>query len=1553
MSIPIGELVFPIIAEDQFSDVFVKANSGALQLSNAWRRVGWDLSRAGLALTPFSAAIGAIGAASLKAAADFESGFAGVLKTISDDLTEFEKQDLAKGFRQLSLEIPKSADELTRIGEIAGQLGIEVPNILGFTRVMADLSVATADLSAEEAADKLARFTNVARNASGVTVQSVENFQRLGSALTHLGNNFATTEGEIIKLATRIAGTGNLVGLSQHEILGYAAALSAVGIRAEMGGTAISKEFLIISQAVSEGGKKLQQFADIASAGMVDMTVTAEEFAERFRANPAEAVLEFVTGLHTIKESGGDVAAVFRELNINEVRLRETMAKMTSAADLVGEALALSKEGWEDGNKLIEEAEKRYETLTSMLQVFRNHIRYVMTEIGTALIPTFKSLLRAMEPVLGFMIMLAERFAELPEPIRILAAGFVALGAAIAPLLITFGGLAFAIGGLVGPGGALILHLTAMAAKIGAVVSAIAAAGGLVYWLGETSGLLQIIREEASRVYNTLAEIAAPILTQAWEHIKVAVGNVMIAFGELKTAITNVISSFAESQILRTIIASTFDAIGAVIMVFINNLHRVGDGLNIVAGGIVVLSRTISNTWSILELFARLVGEAYNAFIRLAAGVARSGVSIYTAVRDVVSNVGWFVGQIYAAVHRVIEAQIALIVDGMQIVGRFVRSVLDGIRIVAGEFGQAFYNTFSGVFNLIFGLFSSAGDSVEGFSNKSQEAAGGISKAFRGMYESVMEVIKNILTSIVTIFPTLQEWADRIDKVGDRLDRLAKYAKAAAQPMGHLHVLAKVLADLQNIGEQQSGGAAAGTGFTEKVTEIVEKVKKDFEEAKNGVKKILSALDLQNLMAGLSGGGEAGKPSTTAKLKEEIDETSKAAEDLWKKMSGFNDMVEAFNYAAVFEKANIAGLKLSREALNEMGESARKAIMYLQKMGQDIPPILITLSLETGPTQEELDKIAKNIQQVNDEIYDAQWGKVIEEQADSAVGALLKVGLEYEKAMRRFRDARPLGVSEEAWRALEDAIADGFTPALYKAMEGTELLYEVLLILSTLHPGLLGLLPELLDKIDTKAEDVTKKFKTWDETLDSLSKAFRNMKQTAEGTLGDLVQAIADFIQNLEVANESGKALADGFEQLKSSAGFEGIISGLSQVTSGIMGAVAAMDRATRSTSRWRNALGGAATGAQIGTAIAPGIGTAFGAVIGGLIGAFRKTGPSKAEIAEMERQQAFLQQQTEKLTEAYEKLHGQLNETFGDALSDAKELGIRLPQALLDALQELTTIGQLTEENVKKIQGLTDVAEVDWKKMQEAAEKYGIEMDAMGQQFHQLRHIDLATEIINDYDLLKRGGVEVGTILFAMKDEISDLVNESIKFGTEIPRNMEPWIRHLRDQGLLLDENGDLLEDLSGVKFGDEVKTEFELITDAIWELIDTIKTDLVDAFLAIPRDIDVNINPQWGNPGPPPGYVPDPAEEGRQYATGTLGVHGRWFENYGAGTNAVLHGEEAVVTKAQAPAFAADILGSSLPTRDSSGVIPVRMNILNHEVFAEIVLEQSDDILGLRGLR
>ena len=178
-------------------------------------------------------------------AIDYESAFAGVKKTT--DATEEEYAALYSGLLEMSEQTPTGFVEGAGIMEMAGQLGVAKEQLLGFTEAYIGLQEST-NIQGEEGAADLARFLNV-------TEKTTANVDRVGGVIVGLGNNFATTEAEILSMATRMGATADLAGFSAPEILAFSAALSSVGINAEAGGSAAGKLMKKMQLAAEVGGK--------------------------------------------------------------------------------------------------------------------------------------------------------------------------------------------------------------------------------------------------------------------------------------------------------------------------------------------------------------------------------------------------------------------------------------------------------------------------------------------------------------------------------------------------------------------------------------------------------------------------------------------------------------------------------------------------------------------------------------------------------------------------------------------------------------------------------------------------------------------------------------------------------------------------------------------------------------------------------------------------------------------------------------------------------------------------------------------------------------------------------------------------------------------------------------------------------------------------------------------------------------------------------------------------------------------------------------------------
>lgn len=288
---------------------------------------------------------------------DFESAFAGVKKTV--DATDAELDEFRQGIRDMAKEMPQSASQIAEVAEAAGQLGIENKNMLSFTEVMSNLGVAT-NMSATEAATSLARLANI-------TQMPQENFDRLGSTIVALGNNLATTESEITEMGLRLAGAGKQVGMSEDQILGLAGAISSVGIEADAGGSAVSTVMTKMQLAVEQGGESLEQFADVAG-------MSASEFQQAFREDAAQALVSFVEGLGSMDERGKSAIATLSDMEITEIRQRDALLRLAGAGDVLSESLGIASNAWTENTALTKEAEQRYETLESRLQILKNNV---------------------------------------------------------------------------------------------------------------------------------------------------------------------------------------------------------------------------------------------------------------------------------------------------------------------------------------------------------------------------------------------------------------------------------------------------------------------------------------------------------------------------------------------------------------------------------------------------------------------------------------------------------------------------------------------------------------------------------------------------------------------------------------------------------------------------------------------------------------------------------------------------------------------------------------------------------------------------------------------------------------------------------------------------------------------------------------------------------------------------------------------------------------------------------------------------------------------------
>jgi hypothetical protein len=207
-----------------------------------------------------------------------------------------------------------------------------------------------------------------------------------------------------------------------------------------------------------------------------------------------------------------------------------------------------------------------------------------------------------------------------------------------------------------------------------------------------------------------------------------------------------------------------------------------------------------------------------------------------------------------------------------------------------------------------------------------------------------------------------------------------------------------------------------------------------------------------------------------------------------------------------------------------------------------------------------------------------------------------------------------------------------------------------------------------------------------------------------------------------------------------------------------------------------------------------------------------------------------------EKAKEALAKMNTEL----GGLLEEAHTLGVVLPESLQLSIDKLIESGQLTEENRKLLEGLGAGSQSQFKAMEEAAKKYGVELTALGPAFNQNKVNETAADIIGSFDTMIKGGADLNAVIAGMSDEINKFLENAMKTGSTVPENMRPILEAMIQQGKLTDANGKKLTDLGGIKFGAPVETAVDKLIAKITELVDKITDGFTSSFKTAAQQAD-----------------------------------------------------------------------------------------------------------------
>lgn len=901
------------------SDSFNQAQNQVRQFGQQMGNIGRDLTAVGKTFTAaLTVPIVGLATVAVKSSIEFESAFAGVIKTV--DATEKELADLRQGILNMSKEIPVAATEIAGIAEAAGQLGIEVPNILGFTRVMADLGVAT-NMSSDQAATSLARLSNI-------TGMNQKDFDRLGSAIVALGNNFATTESEITEMALRLAGAGAQVGLTEADILGLAAALTSVGIEAEMGGSAISKVMVNMQVATTAGLSGVQQLSEktglslremqlmasnnskgfTAMAESLGMTkqeilniikagvdlegfskiagMTSEQFVQAFETDAIGALGSFINGLGNAEAAGESAINMLQEMGITEVRLRDSLLRAGNANELFADAVNLSSQAWEENIALTKEAEQRYATTESQIQIMKNRFDDMLGTIGDAIVPVLMSAVTAMEPLLQAVEKAVTWFGKLDPAVHVVAVAIATITAAIGPVLVALGLMISSVGTIV----------TAFAGLSGAIAGAGGAIGILTGPIGIAVAAIVGLGAALVALWNN-SETFRNTVTGIWEGIK-----------SVAVSVFGAISSFVQEKLGA--IKEFWDANGPQFLAAVENVFN---GIKAVIEFIMPAVKFIIETvWTAIK---QIISGALDVIM----GVIKVFSGLFT---------GDF-SKMWEGVKQIFKGAIDLIM------GILTLSFVGGIKTALVNLGKTGVNLIKTLWDDIAKIFTNMVSKVTGFAKKMVDDIINYFKNLQAQAKSNWDTIRTFGASIwnsikeVVVNVAKKIWDDVVKQFTGMLNGIKTIFTTIKTTISNIWdgVIAFFKGiDLKSIGENIIRGLINGIGSM--ASAVWDKAKEIASGIGNTIKKFFEIKSPSRLTTGYGeniGQGLAnGMKNTEKQVTKSSKDLSAAADKEFKK--AMNEIIKQADKAA-------SGTKKSTEKIKKSFNEAFDAVQHQYKTG--------------------------------------------------------------------------------------------------------------------------------------------------------------------------------------------------------------------------------------------------------------------------------------------------------------------------------------------------------------------------------------------------------------------------------------------------------------------------------------------------------------------------------------------------------------------------------------------------------------------------------------------
>lgn len=679
------------------------------------KNVGSSIEGVGKKLMPVTAAVGGLGAAAVKVAADFDSAMSQVAAV--SGATGKDLDALREKAREMGAKTKFSASEAAEAMNYMAMAGWKTGDMLDGIEGIMNLAAA----SGEDLATTSDIVTD-ALTALGLTAADSGHFADILAAASSNANTNVSMMGETFKYCAPVAGALGFTAEDTAEAIGL---MANAGIKSSQAGTAMRTMLTNLTGEVTFVGDAFGELTiqttntdgSMRSLGeiLADCRVAFSQMSESEKAANAEALVG--------KNAMSGFLAVMNAAPADIEKLNSAINNCDGTAEKMAETMQ--------------------DNLAGQLTILKSQLEELAISIGEILMPSIRQIVSWIQGLVDWLNGLDEGMKKIIVTIALVVA-------AIAPVLIVIGKVVGAIGtimtvisqvagaisGVVGfVSGTVIPAITAVVAAIGWVPIAIAAVIAIIILLWNKC---EWFREAVTAVWTAIksATVAAwnaigTFLTNLWSGIVQTGKTVFQGLSSFFTACWKGIQGMfttvltAISVFFSTIwnaIRTTVVTVGTAIQTFLTTAWT---AVKTVITTILTAIQTVFTTvWNAIKAVVTAVVSAIQNFITTAWNSIQAVVTtVMNAIRSVVSGVWNNVKSVTSSVLNAVKSAVSTVFN----------NVVSSIRTAMGNVYSTIVSGFNQAVSFITGLASSAfrwgADLINGIVNGIRSAIGNVVSA--------------------------------------------------------------------------------------------------------------------------------------------------------------------------------------------------------------------------------------------------------------------------------------------------------------------------------------------------------------------------------------------------------------------------------------------------------------------------------------------------------------------------------------------------------------------------------------------------------------------------------------------------------------------------------------------------------------------------------------------------------------------------------------------------------------------------------------------------------